>query len=110
LSLLSMVWHISQARTKEIGIRKVNGARPIDIIGLLNKHFVKWIVAASIISLPLSWWFLSYWLNSFAYRVNISIWIFLISGGGALLISSMTVILQSLKVARMNPMSSIKHE
>ena len=110
LSLLSMVWHISQARTKEIGIRKVNGASPIDIIGLLNKHFVKWIVAASVISLPLSWWFLSYWLNSFAYRINISIWIFLISGGGALLNSSLTVILQSLKVARMNPLSSIKYQ
>lgn len=110
LSLLSMVWHISQARTKEIGIRKVNGASPIDIIGLLNKHFIKWILAASVISLPLSWWFLSYWLNSFAYRIHISIWIFLLSGGGVLLVSSLTVLLQSLKVARMNPISSIKHE
>jgi len=110
LCLLSMVWHISQARTKEIGIRKINGASPLDIIGLLNEHFAKWIVAASLISIPLSWGFLSYWLNSFVYRISIPIWVFLISGTGALLISSLTVIMQSLKVARMNPLSSLKHE
>ena len=110
LSLLSMVWHISQARTKEIGIRKVNGASVLDIIGLLNRHFTKWIVIASIISLPLAWYFLSHWLRSFEYRNPISIWIFLISIGGALIISSITVTLQSLKVARMNPLDSIKYE
>jgi putative ABC transport system permease protein len=110
LSLLSMVWHISQARTKEIGIRKANGASALDIIRLLNRHFVKWIGIASLISLPLAWYFLSNWLSSFEYRIHISIWIFIISSAGALFISSLTVTLQSLKVARMNPLDSIKYE
>jgi putative ABC transport system permease protein len=110
LSLLSMVLHISLARTKEIGIRKVNGAKQSDIIRLLNLNFVQWIGIASLLAVPLSWFFLRYWLNAFAYKTNINIWIFLISSGVAFIIGITTVTVQSLKVANMNPVESIKYE
>ena len=109
-SLFSIVLHVSILRTKEIGIRKINGAKQIDIIILLNQNFAKWIGIASIIAIPFSWYFLSCWLNSFAYKANISFWIFLVSAGTALIIGVVTVSLQSLKVANMNPVESIKYE
>jgi putative ABC transport system permease protein len=110
LSLLSMAWHISLARTKEIGIRKVHGAKQFDIVKLLNLNFIKWILLASLAGIPLSWYFLSTWTRSFAYRANISIWIFLTAAGIALLVGILTITLQSLKVANMNPVDSIKYE
>lgn len=110
LSMLSMVLQISLERTKEIGIRKVNGAKRIDIIRLLNLNMVKWIGIAGLIAIPLSWYFLSNWLSSFSYQTNISIWIFVISAGIAFFIGIITVTIQSLKVASMNPVESIKYE
>ncbi len=110
LSLLSMVRHLSQARTKEIGIRKVNGASRFNILLLLNRHFIKWITAALMIGIPVSWIFLSKWLDAFAYRQSVSAWIFILSGGGALLIGILTVTVQSLNAARRNPVASIKYE
>lgn len=110
LSLLAMVRQISKAKIKEIGIRKVNGATVADIIILLNLHFVKWIGVAWIIAVPSSWYFLVNWLHNFAYKDSIGIWIFLVSGGGALFISSLTVTLQSYKTARMDPAESIRYD
>ncbi len=110
LSLLSMVWYESLSRTKEIGIRKVNGAKQIDIIKLLNRNFMKWIGIAAIIAVPLSWYFLSIWQNSFAYKASINIWIFLISSSIALIIGLITVTFQSLKSANINPVDSLKYE
>lgn len=109
LSLLSMVWHESLSRTKEIGIRKVNGAKQTDIIKLLNLNFVKWIGIAALIAVPLSWYFLTNWQNVFAYRANINIWIFLISSGTAFIIGITVVTLQSLKTANINPVESTKY-
>ncbi len=110
LSLLSMVWHESLSRRKEIGIRKVNGAKQTDIIKLLNKNFAKWIGIAAIIAVPLSWYFLSFWQNSFAYKADINIGIFLFSSGIAFIIGIITVTFQSLKSANTNPVDSLKYE
>jgi putative ABC transport system permease protein len=110
LSTFSMDLQISVARTKEIGIRKVNGANQSDIIKLLNLNFVKWIGTAALIAIPISWFFLSNWIDSFAYKTNINIWIFIISTGSAFLIGIITVTIQSLKVASMNPVKSLKYE
>ena len=110
LSLLSMVTQICLTKTKEIGIRKVNGAKQSDILSLLNLQFVQWIGLACIIAIPLSWFFMIYWQESFAYRANIGIWIFLISSGVAIIIGILTVTVQSLKVTNMNPVESIKYE
>ena len=110
LSILSMAWQMTLSKTKEIGIRKVNGAKQYDIIILLNLHFVRWIGIAALIAIPVSWYFLSNWLSTFAYQTNLSVWIFLISAGCAFFIGISTVTLQSLKVANMNPVESLKHE
>ncbi len=110
LSLLSMVWYESLSRTKEIGIRKVNGARQSDIIKLLNRNFAKGIGFAATIAVPLSWYFLISWQSSFAYKANINIWIFLISTGIAFIIGITTVTFQSLKSANNNPVDSLKYE
>lgn len=110
LSLLSMVRQNIQTRTREIGIRKVNGALPVDIILQLNRHFLGWIAGALIIGLPLSWYFLNNWLNSFAYKQSMDAWIFLLPGAVAILLGSLTVTIQSLKAARMNPAESVKEE
>jgi putative ABC transport system permease protein len=110
LSLLSMVTQICLTKTKEIGIRKVNGAKQSDILILLNFQFVRWIGLACIIAIPLSWLFIRYWQESFAYKANIDIGIFLISSGLAIVICVLTVTVQSLKTANMNPVESIKYE
>jgi len=110
LSLLSMVLNMSLARAKEIGIRKVNGARQRDIIKLLNAHFIKWIGFAALIAVPVSWYFLSNWVNTFAYQTNLSSWIFIVSTSLAFIIAILAVTAQSLKVACMNPVESIQYE
>jgi putative ABC transport system permease protein len=110
LSLISMVRHVSRARTKEIGIRKVHGADTLDIIRLLNRYFMSWIGGALVIGLSLSYVFLSSWLNSFAYREGTGVWVLLLSGGGIILLGTVTVVLQSLQAARRNPVMSLRYE
>jgi len=110
LSLFSMVWQASLARTKEIAIRKVNGATKANIINLLSIDFLKWIVLASLIAIPLGWYFLSSWLEAFTYKTSLSPWIFMAAAGCALFIGMITVSWQSYKVANMNPVHSLKYE
>ncbi len=110
LSLLSMVTQICLAKTKEIGIRKVNGAKRSEVLSLLNFEFAKWIGLACLIAIPLSWFFIFNWLKSFSYKTNIGIGIFLISAGAAFVIGILTVTIQSLKTSNMNPIDSIKYE
>ena len=97
-------------RRKEIGIRKVNGAGILSILVLLNRGFVAWVLAALVIATPLSYLALSKWLESFAYRVDLSGWIFLLSGLLVLFISLFTLSFQSFRVAVANPVESIKYE
>ncbi len=108
LSLLSIVTQICLVKTKEIGIRKVNGAKQSEILSLLNFHFAKWIGLACFIATPISWLFIVNWQKSFAYKTNIGIWIFLVSSGLAIIIGALTVTAQSLKTANINPVESIK--
>jgi putative ABC transport system permease protein len=110
LSLLSMVRHLSLVRTKEIGIRKVFGTTPLNIITLLNIHFIKWIAASVILGISLSWIFLTNWMDSFAYRQPVSIWIFILSGAGTLLADMLAVTVQSASAAARIPVDSIKYE
>ncbi|HNY03814.1 MAG TPA: ABC transporter permease, partial [Bacteroidales bacterium] len=101
---------IALRRRKEIGIRKVNGAGILSILVLLNRGFVAWVLAALVIATPLSYLALSKWLESFAYRVDLSGWIFLLSGLLVLFISLFTLSFQSFRVAVANPVESIKYE
>jgi len=97
-------------RKKEIGIRKVFGASVQNITYLLSKDFAKLVLIASLIAVPLAWWLMSKWLQNFAYRINISVWIFVIAGIAALLIALVTISFQSIKAAIANPAKSLRTE
>ncbi len=110
LSMFSMVWHISLARTKEIGIRKVNGAKKSNIVWMLNFDFLKWILVSGLLAIPFSWIFLSKWLHNFSYQVQLGFGIFILSIIGVMLVGFLTATWQSFKVAKMNPVKSLKYE
>ncbi len=95
---------------KEIGLRKVNGATVSEVIVLLNKDFVKWIAVAFVIAVPISWFAMNKWLQNFAYRTELSWWIFLLSGLLALMIAVFTVSRQSWRSATRNPVEALRYE
>jgi putative ABC transport system permease protein len=97
-------------RKKEIGIRKVLGANVGSIVQLLCRDFAKLIIIAAIIAFPLAWWFMHDWLKDFAYRVNISWWVFVAAAIIALLIAILTVSFQAIKAAIVNPVKSLRAE
>ncbi|UCE07962.1 MAG: ABC transporter permease, partial [bacterium] len=110
LGLFGLASFITEQKTKEIGIRKVLGATVSGIIFLLSKEFVKWILVANIIALPLTFFVMKSWLQSFAYRTEIEIWIFLLSAVVTLMIALITVSYQSIKAALINAVESLRYE
>jgi putative ABC transport system permease protein len=110
LGLFGLATFISEQRTKEIGIRKVLGASVHEIIGMLSKEFVKWIIIANVIAWPLAYYFMHKWLQNFAYRTEMSIWIFISSGAIALLIALLTISTNAIKASTANPIKSLKYE
>lgn len=110
LGLLGLASYLAELRTKEIGIRKVLGASISRIVFSMSREFVKWVVFANIVAWPIAYYFINNWLQSFAYRTNISLWIFVLSGGIALLVALTTVIFQAVKAAIANPVNSLKYE
>lgn len=97
-------------RTKEIGIRKVNGATVFEIIKMLNREFVFQVLIAFVIALPIAYYAINKWLENFVYRTDLSWWVFVLSGSITLFIVAATVSIQSLNVARKNPVESLKYE
>jgi putative ABC transport system permease protein len=110
LGLFGLVTYAAEQRMKEIGIRKVLGAKVGGIVGLLSRDFIKLVLIASLIAFPIAWWGMSLWLNGFAYRIDISWWIFVVAGSAALLIALVTVSLQTIRAALANPIKSLKSE
>ena len=110
LGLFGLASYTAEQRTKEMGIRKVLGASTSHIFYLLSGEFIKWIGLSSLIAWPLAYYFMSQWLNNFAYRINLTPLIFVFSAAAALLIAVLTVSFQALKTARSNPAESLRYE
>jgi len=110
LGLFGLAAFTAQRRTKEIGIRKVVGASAFRITALLSKDFLKLVLISFIIASPIAWFGVNKWLQDFAYRVNISLWVFVIAGLAALLIALLTISFQSIKAAIANPVKSLRTE
>ncbi len=110
LGLFGLAAFTAERRTKEIGIRKVLGASVAGIARLLTKDFVKLVVIALVIALPIAWMGMNKWLQNFAYRINISWWMFLMAGALVIFIAFATISFQSIKAAIANPVKSLKTE
>ena len=110
LGLLGLATYAAQQRVKEIGIRKTLGASVASVVGLLSKDFLKLVVFALIISIPIAYYAMDKWLQDFAYRVEIKWWIFAIAGLVALAIAFATISIQTFRAARANPVKSLRTE
>jgi putative ABC transport system permease protein len=110
LGLFGLVTYTAEQRTKEIGIRKVLGASVLQVTQMLSREFIKLVLIASLVAFPVAWWAMNKWLQSFAYRIHISWWIFAVAGVAALLIALLTVSFQAIKAAMANPVRSLRRE
>ena len=110
LGLFALSAFAAEQRTKEIGIRKVLGAGSFYLVGLLSKDFLKLVVIANFIALPVGWWAMKNWLQDFAYRIQLGTGIFVLAGFSAVLIAWFTVSFQAVKSARANPVKALRNE
>jgi putative ABC transport system permease protein len=110
IGLFAVFYNSSLKRTKEIGIRKINGATILEIMLLLNKDLVRWVAISFIVACPVGWYVMNKWLQNFAYKTSLSWWIFLLSGLLALGISLLTVSWHSWRAATRNPVETLRYE
>ncbi len=110
LGLAGLSSFTAERRTKEIGIRKVFGSSVSQIMGLINKQFLKWIAISILIAWPLTWYLMSGWLENFAYRIQLQWWMFVIPAFMAIIISSVVVSALTVRVAYKNPIESLRYE
>ncbi len=110
LGLFGLASFMAERRTKEIGIRKTNGAGTRSILGLLTIDFTRWVLLANLLAWPITWLVMRHWLHNFAYRTGISWWMFLIAGVLAFVIALMTVSFHAIRAAGMNPGRSLRYE
>ena len=110
IGLLGIFIFLIEQRMKEIGIRKVNGAKISEVITMLNTDFIKWIAIAFIIATPIAWYTMYKWLENFAYKTSLSWWVFALAGVFALGIALLTVSWQTWKAASRNPVEALRYE
>jgi putative ABC transport system permease protein len=110
LGLFGLATYAAEQRIREIGIRKVLGASVSGIVTMLSKDFVKLVLIASVLAVPVAWWMMNSWLNDFAYRTKLYWWVFVIAGVLALFVALLTVGLKALKAAVANPVKSLRTE
>lgn len=110
LGLFGLATFIAEQRTKEIGVRKVLGASVSSILVLLSKDFLKLILVAMLIATPIAWWAMNNWLENFQFKIQISWWIFALTGLIMAILALLTVSFQSLKAALLKPVKSLKNE
>ncbi len=110
LGLFGLASFTAEQRTKEIGIRKVMGASVPNVVLLLSRQFTKWVLLANVIAWPVAFFAMRTWLQSFAYRIDMGIWIFALSGVIALGIALLSVSMRAVKAATTNPIQSLRYE
>ena len=110
LGLFGLATFTAEARTKEIGIRKVLGASIGQIVGLLSKDFIKLVLLGIVIAMPVAYYLMNNWLQNFAYQAKLSWWIFVVADFGAVVLALLTVGYQAYKAAVINPVESLKTE
>ncbi|MBD0257256.1 MAG: FtsX-like permease family protein, partial [Cytophagales bacterium] len=110
LGLFGLATHTAQRRVKEIGIRKVLGASVANLVALLSKDFLRLVLAAFVLAVPVAWYAMDRWLQNFAYRISVGWWVFAMAGAAAVTIALLTVSFQSIKAALANPVQSLRSE
>lgn len=110
LGLFGLVMFSTEQRRKEIGVRKVHGASVRNVVSLISADFVKLILISNIIAIPIAWYFMNKWLDSFAYKISIHWITFFIAGAGSIVIAWLTMTYQSIKAASANPVDSLRNE
>lgn len=110
LGLIGLTTYMIEQRIKEIGVRKVNGAKITEIVTMLNMDFTVWVIIAYVISCPLAYWAINSWLNTFAYHTDIGWVAFIVAGLIALSIALIAVSWQTFKAARQNPVDALRYE
>ena len=110
LGLFGLASISTEQRTKEVGIRKVLGASASNVVFTLSRKFMAWVVLSNIVAIPIAWYFMSKWLQEFAYRLPLSWWMLFVAGGFAFVIAFLTVGIQAIKAATANPVESLRCE
>jgi putative ABC transport system permease protein len=110
MGMIGLIAYTVQMRFREIGIRKVLGASASGILWLLGRNFLLVVLIASLIAIPVGWWAMHNWLENFAYRITIPLWVFLLATLTAVVIAAVNIALQALKAAWMNPLRSLRTE
>src|SRR4029077_11315800 len=110
LGLFGLVTYAAEQRIKEIGVRKVLGASVSEIVTMISKDFIKLVLIAFVVAFPVGWWMMNKWLQSFAYRIDISWWVFALAGLLTIAIALITVSFQAIKAAIANPVESLRTE
>ena len=110
IGIISLSKISAENRIKEIGIRKVNGAKVSEILSLLNKDFVRWVIIAFVMATPIAYYAMNKWLENFAYKTSLNWWIFALAGILALGIALLTVSWQSWRAATRNPVEALRYE
>jgi len=110
LGLFALASFTTERRTKEIGVRKVLGASVSGIVRLLLGQFLKLVLTAVVIASPVAWYIMNYWLQNFAYKIEMKLWMFMLAGLATMLIALLTVSFQSFKAAWVNPVKSLRSE
>jgi len=110
LGLYGLVAYIVTQRTREVAIRKALGSSSMNIVKIINRDFIKLILISSVIAIPVSYYYMSGWLNNFVYRINLSWYYFVIAIAGALVIAIITNIFHTVRAAMKNPADSLRYE
>jgi putative ABC transport system permease protein len=110
MGMLGLTLMTLQRKVKEIGIRKIHGAGISDIVIMLNRDLVRWVLLSFVLSIPAAFWFMTRWLGNFAYKTSLDWWIFALAGSIALVITLLTVSVRSYRAANRNPVEALRYE